>query len=56
LDHNLSPLPPFEGRAFGGIEAGMAHVGEVGSGQIIERAVRSVDGLLQRMLDFLRTR
>ena len=33
----------------------MAHVGEVGSGQIIERAGRSVGGLLQRMLDFLRT-
>jgi dienelactone hydrolase len=43
--HTVHTPDLFEGRTFGSIEAGMAHVGEVGFGQIIERGVRSVDGL-----------
>jgi dienelactone hydrolase len=35
----------FEGRTFGSIEEGVAHAGEVGWGEMIERGVRTADGL-----------
>jgi dienelactone hydrolase len=43
--HTVHTPDLFEGRTFGSIEEGVAHAGEVGWGEMIERGVRTADGL-----------
>lgn len=43
--HTVHTPDLFEGRTFGSIEEGMAYVGDLGFGEIIERGGRAVDGL-----------
>jgi dienelactone hydrolase len=43
--HSVHTPDLFEGRTFGSIEEGVAHAGEVGWGEVIERGVRTADGL-----------
>ena len=43
--HTVHVPDLFEGRTFGTLEEGMAHVRELGFGEVAERGVRAVDGL-----------
>jgi dienelactone hydrolase len=43
--HTVHTPDLFEGRTFGSIEEGVAHAGEVGWGEMIERGVRTADEL-----------
>jgi dienelactone hydrolase len=43
--HTVHTPDLFDGRTFGSIDEGLAYAGEVGFGEIIERAVRSADEL-----------
>jgi dienelactone hydrolase len=43
--HTVHAPDLFEGRTFGSIEEGVAHAGEVGFGEIIQRGARAADGL-----------
>jgi dienelactone hydrolase len=43
--HTVHTPDLFEGRTFGSIEEGVAHAGEIGFGEVIERGVRAADDL-----------
>ncbi|MGH3096721.1 MAG: dienelactone hydrolase family protein [Streptosporangiales bacterium] len=43
--HTVHTPDLFEGRTFDTLEEGMAHVGELGFGEVLERGERAVDGL-----------
>jgi dienelactone hydrolase len=43
--HTVHTPDLFDGRTFGSIEEGVAHAGEIGFGEVIERGVRAVEGL-----------
>ena len=43
--HTVHTPDLFEGRAFGSIDEGVAHAGEIGFGEVIERGVRAADDL-----------
>ena len=43
--HTVHTPDLFHGRTFGSIDEGMAHVGELGFGEIIDRGERAADGL-----------
>ncbi len=43
--HTVHTPDLFDGRTFDSIDAGMAFVGEIGFGQVIERGVRAAEGL-----------
>ena len=43
--HTVHTPDLFDGRTFGSIEEGVAHAGEVGWGELIERGVRTADDL-----------
>jgi dienelactone hydrolase len=43
--HTVHTPDLFDGRTFGSIEEGVAHVGEVGWGEMIERGLRTADDL-----------
>ena len=43
--HTVHTPDLFEGRTFGSIEEGVAHAGEVGWGELIDRGVRTADDL-----------
>jgi dienelactone hydrolase len=43
--HTVHTPDLFDGRTFGSIEEGVAHAAEVGWGEMIERGVRTADGL-----------
>ncbi len=43
--HTVHTPDLFDGRTFGSIEEGVAHAGEIGFGEVIERGVRAVDAL-----------
>ncbi len=43
--HTVHTPDLFEGRTFGSIEEGVAHAGEIGFGEVIERGVRAAEAL-----------
>lgn len=43
--HTVHAPDLYDGRTFDSIDAGVAHAGEIGFGEVIERGVRAADGL-----------
>jgi dienelactone hydrolase len=43
--HTVHTPDLYEGRTFGTLDEGMAHVGQIGFGEVIERGARAVEGL-----------
>ena len=43
--HTVHTPDLFDGRTFASLEEGVAHAGEIGFGEVIERGVRAVEGL-----------
>jgi dienelactone hydrolase len=48
--HTVHTPDLFDGRKFGSIEEGVAHAGEVGWGEIIDRGVRAADDLSSELV------
>ena len=48
--HTVHTPDLFDGRTFASLDEGMAHVGHVGFGQILDRGTRAADGLPQHLV------
>lgn len=48
--HTVHTPDLFDGKVFGTLDEGLAHAGEVGFGEVLERGVRAADGLPDRLV------